>query len=128
MPTKPKPKPKPTPTPTPTYSWIMNPQGVTCFTSPAANCTVLTEGLWEVETVSPFHDEALQSATKEINTILEEVQKSKPDKDLYLSFVAFQNRPFLVWTRADALTPDNDDTAVAEALGLTKPKRPARKR
>ncbi len=110
-PKRPKPKPKPT-----GYSWIMDKDGVVCF-SGGSGQTVAR--LWEADSLSKFHDERLAEATKEINAILERVERSKPSDDHELSFVEFQDRHMLVWATYGAVSPYDEDDVIAEALGLT---------
>jgi hypothetical protein len=69
--------------------------------------------------LTAFHDQTLATATREINAIVDRVLKSKPSEDVELSFVAFQDRHFLVWSKYDAIGPDDDDEVIAEALGLS---------
>src|SRR5262245_46536147 len=108
---RPKPKPKP-----PKYDWVSYLEVIICLPSPHGGQTI--GRLWEADSLSPFHDKALASATKEINAILRRVEESKPEKDLELSFIAFQDRPFLVWSSYGAVGPYDDDDKIAKALGL----------
>jgi hypothetical protein len=74
--------------------------------------------LWEADTLSSFHDEALATATKEINGILERVARSKRDDSMELGFIEFQNRLFLVWSTYDVVSPHHEDKEIIKALGL----------
>jgi hypothetical protein len=98
------------------YSWIISPDGVVCYKNPTAYQTITK--LWEAEELSSFHDEELARATKEINSILGELEKKNKDPERKLSFVQFQNRHFLVWANYGYVGPDDDEKTIAETLKL----------
>jgi hypothetical protein len=110
-PKKPKPKPKP-----PKYTWILTPSGVNCFADPNGGQTLLP--LWEVDTMSSFHDQTLASATKEINAILARCEASRASDDMVLSFIEFQDRLMLVWARYDVVSSYDEDEEIIKAFGL----------
>lgn len=122
-----EPNPKPKPEPTPKYTWLLGP-------SPEREiiCCRGLDGqtlcpLWEADTLSSFHDEALAKATKEINAILERVSRSKRRDDVELGFIEFRNRLLLVWSTYDAVSSYDDDEVIIKALGL-KTSRPVRRK
>jgi hypothetical protein len=119
-PKKPK-KPKP-----PKYTWILSQTGVLCYSDPAGGQQILP--LWEADSLSPFHDETLAKATREINAIFNELAEAKPSEDVELSFIEFQDRPFMVWSSYDAISQYDDDEVVIDALGLKKAEADWRKR
>ena len=57
-----------------------------CCESKHNTCNVAK--LWE-GVATPFHDAVLKQATKEINAIIDRVDRSNPDKARHLSFVQF---------------------------------------
>ena len=74
--------------------------------------------LWEADELSTFHDAELASATKQINTIIEKIQKNNKDPKRTLSLIQFQNRHFLVWATYGAITPYDEDDTIIKALKL----------
>jgi hypothetical protein len=117
MATRKKPKPKPPkPKPEPKYSWILDPKGVTCFADPKGGQTIMR--LWEAEELTGFHDAELAKATREINSILSRIDKNNKDPERKLSFIEFQNRHLLVWSRYDVVSPYDDEATIVKALRL----------
>jgi hypothetical protein len=109
-PKKPKPKPKP-----PKYTYVLSPVGVNCHAGKGGQ----TVGKLHVaKTLSSFHDAELAQATREINQVLDRVERNNKDPKRELSFIEFQDQPFLVWATYDAVGPEDDDDVIARALGL----------
>ena len=99
--------------------WSLGPAGLRCFTSTLHRQTLIP--LWESEEATLFHDEVLKKASREINAILDKVNKDNKDKKRVLSLIEFQNRHMLVWaTYDDIVTPDDDEATVRKALKLKK--------
>jgi hypothetical protein len=107
-----KPK-KPTPAPT-KYTYVLTPRGVTCYADPAGGQTLIPR-LWEADS-SEFHDDTLQTATQEINQIIDRVERENADADRYVSFIEFQSRLMLVWTRYGPIGPHDDEEEIASVL------------
>jgi hypothetical protein len=105
--------------PKPSRSWILGPitKKIYCFKSPAGDC--LVQGLWEASAgeATSFHDAVLAGATSEINTILAGVNNEGGDSRV-LGFIVVAGRPFLVWTDAGSVGPEDDLDVIGEALGL----------
>jgi hypothetical protein len=97
------------------YSWVMKGKKVKCFKG-NGSCTVTA--LWETEGLTVFHDAQLASATKEINAIVEKIQKNNQDSKRTLSAIEYQGRHFLVWSTCGDVTPDDDDATIIKALKL----------
>ena len=69
--------------------------------------------------MSSFHDQTLASATKEINAILARCEASRAsDDDVAFSFIEFQDRLLLVWSRYDVVSSHDEDEEIIKALGL----------
>jgi hypothetical protein len=120
--TNPRPNPK---EPATTYDWIcgdMYCKTVDCFRDPLSHQCVAR--LWEA-TASEFHDAELARATKQINGILNKIEKGNKDPKRKLSLIKFQNRHLLVWAGYGLVGAYDDERTVIKALGL---KVPARKR
>ena len=98
-----------------TYAWTVKDGKVNCYGSPSATCTV--SGLWEAKELTSFHDAQLAQTTKEINAILSKIEKGNKDPERRLSFIKFQHRHFLVWTRSVIGMSDDDET-ILKALRL----------
>jgi len=99
------------------YNYIIKGRHVTCSSGPGAQ-TVM--GLWEAEELSDFHDADLARATKEINAIVDRVEKSNENPKRTLSLIRFQNRHLMVWAHYDSVTPYDDEDTIIEALKLRK--------
>lgn len=106
MPQKPR-KPK---KPKKTYDWFFTDDKetkVVCFASNVSNCTVKAR-LLEADR-SNFHDAELQSATREINDILDRIERNSKDVSRHLCFIDVRNRFMLVWSNeAEGISKDND--------------------
>jgi len=98
-----------------TYAWTFKNKKVNCYASETSSCKV--SKLWEVTTLSAFHDADLARATKQINGILSEVQRGNKDRERELSFIQVQNRHFLAWT-SGVVGPGDDDTTIQKTLKL----------
>jgi len=113
---RPKPKPKPTPK---TYDYFIDEKkdSVVCFASANSMCTVkatLLEG-----GRSDFHDAELQNATQEINKILDRIERDNRDVSRHLSFIDFQNRLMLVWSKhSETVSRVDTDREIAKALKI----------
>ncbi len=68
----------------------------------------------------PAHDEDLMHATKEINAILRKVAKNNSRKDLELHLLDTPRGLLLAWANCDAVSGDDDDEAINQALGVKK--------
>jgi hypothetical protein len=97
-------------------SWIMVDHKVWCYASPAGDCVV--SRFWEsVEAAGSFYDADLERATREANTILDELREAKGRRS-ELSFILVENALLLVWTQP-GVGPDSDPHVIRQALGLT---------
>jgi hypothetical protein len=77
--------------------------------------------LWESGAETLWHDEVLKKATKEINAIVDNLNKGNKDKTRSLALIEFQNRHLLVWTTDDDVVGrDDDEPTVRKALKLKK--------
>jgi hypothetical protein len=74
--------------------------------------------LWEADELTDFHDAELARATREINAIVDRIQKNNKDPERNLSFIQFKNRHLLVWATYGAVTPYDDDATIIKALKL----------
>jgi hypothetical protein len=99
-----------------TYTWSLNPHGMLCYVDPESYQTVTK--LWETTELTAFHDAQLAQATKEINSILREVEKNNKDRERKLSFVRFRNQHFLVWARYGAVGRNDEEKTIAKELKL----------
>jgi hypothetical protein len=100
-----------------TYTWTLQGTQCICLSSTSDDCSVIK--LWEFEEPKPFHDKPLMDATSEINGLLESAAKRNHDPERGLSFISFEGRLFLVWTRRHhGLIAEDDPQVVADALGL----------
>lgn len=117
MPQKRQPRPKP---PAPTYDYSISEHDVViCFKSSENKCTVKARLLEAAH--SEFHDEVLQHATQEINEILDTLERNNRDASRHLSFIDFQNRSMLVWSKPSAgVSREDDEDEIAKALRLTR--------
>ena len=73
---------------------------------------------------SAFHDAEIQQATKEINAIIEEVERGNRDKARELRLVQIHDRHLLAWVYSDLVSSGTDQATVAKMLRL--PKAPAK--
>jgi len=116
-------KPKPQPTPPPKRSWYIHPRTkkLHCYKHDNNDCAVV--GLWQAA-ASELHDAELQSATDEINKILDRVEQDNEDSARRLSFIKFRRRWMLVWIHeAESITSENPEDQIAKALKLRGYKR-----
>jgi len=99
------------------HQWVFDKDGkhVTCAKGPGGQIVIK---LWEAEELTEFHDADLANATKEINAIVESVEKNNKDPNRTLSLIEFQGRHLLVWAHYGAVTPYDDDDVVIKALKL----------
>ena len=109
-------KQKPKPPKPKTYSWTWKDGKINCFVSKEQKCTIIR--LWEAAELTSFHDAELAQATKEINAILSKIGKGNKDPERELSFIQFQNRHFLVWTRSGLIGPEDDDKTIRKMLRI----------
>jgi hypothetical protein len=91
-----------------TYAWVAGGPKLCCRKSKDATQT-LTK-FWEVEELTAFHDAELAQATKEINAILNEIEKGNKDSRRKLSFIQFRNQHFLVWAEYRVGSQDDEET------------------
>lgn len=120
-------RPKPTPKPPPSRSWIIDPwtKKLKCYKHKNADCIVV--GLWQPQR-SDIHDAELQNATKEINGILDRVERDNEDSSRHLCFIKFRSRWMLAWSQhEEVVTSSSPDTEIAKALNLRGSSRPGRK-
>ena len=107
--------------PVKTYAWSYDNGKMNCCESKENTCNVAK--LWE-GAASAFHDDALQQATKEINAVLEELERGNRDKARELRFVQIHDRHLLAWVYSDLVSSGTDQATVAKMLRL--PKAPAK--
>ncbi|HEX2450742.1 MAG TPA: hypothetical protein VHJ69_06365 [Gemmatimonadales bacterium] len=100
-----------------THNWVLSPdrKRVTC--AKGAGGQTVSE-LWEAEGLTEFHDADLARATKEINAIVEKIERNNKDLNHTLSLIEFQGRHLMVWANYGAVTPDDDDNTIIKALKL----------
>jgi hypothetical protein len=109
-------RPKPKPTPHVKRSWYIKPgtDQLICYKNSKDDCAV--SGLWQAGQ-SEFHDAELQTATEEINKILDRVDRDNEDAERRLSLIQFRNRWMLVWIHSEkTVTGENPEHEVAKAL------------
>ena len=99
-----------------TYSWYLGPHGLICYSYPQSYQTITK--LWGTTEFTDFHDAQLAQATKEINGILDQLEKNNKDKERKLSFIRFRNQHFLVWARYGAVGQHDDEKTIVEELKL----------
>lgn len=104
-----------------TYAWSFDNGKMNCCESTSNTCNVAK--LWE-GAASAFHDAEIQQATKEINAILAELDRSNRDKARELRLVQIHDRHLLAWVHSDLVSSGTDQAIVAKALRL--PKGPAK--
>jgi hypothetical protein len=97
------------------HNWIKKNEHVTCAKGPGGQTVV---SLWEAEELTEFHDTELARATKEINAIVDRIQRSNKDPQRTLSLIEFQGRHLMVWANYGAVTPYDDDETIIKALKL----------
>jgi len=98
------------------YSWSWKDGKVHCCADKVSTCTVTK--FWEVTELTTFHDAELQQATKEINAILDGVEKGNNDRTRHPSLIQVQDRHFLVWANHDIVGPSDDDKTIRKMLRL----------
>lgn len=89
---------------------------VWCFADPQDNCSI--SPLWETTRPSEFHDSDLAKATKEINAIINRIDRSNKDKERELCFIKVQDRLMLVWAFHGVVKPSDEGAIIARALNL----------
>ena len=104
-----------------TYAWSFDNGKMNCCESKDNTCNVAK--LWE-GAASAFHDAEIQQATKEINAIIEEVERGNRDKARELRLVQIHDRHLLAWVYSDLVSSGTDQATVAKMLRL--PKAPAK--
>lgn len=104
-----------------TYAWSFDNGKMNCCESTSNTCNVAK--LWEGVT-SPFHDAELRQATREINAILEDLERSNRDAARKLHLVQIHDRHLLAWVHSDLVSSGSDRATVTKMLRLPKlPKR-----
>jgi hypothetical protein len=98
-----------------THNYIIKNNHVTCAKG-AGGQTVVR--LLEAETLTDFHDADLARATKEINAIVDKIEKNNKDPNRKVSLIEFRGRHLMVWASYGAVTPYDDDTEIIKALKL----------
>jgi hypothetical protein len=100
-----------------TYNYVIDKdrKHVTCAKG-AGGQTVMN--LWEAEELSEFHDSDLAAATKEINAIVQRIEKNNKNPKRKLSLIEFQGRHLMVWAHYGTVTPYDDDDTIIKALKL----------
>ncbi len=97
------------------HQYVIHGQHVTCAKGRGGQ-TVMK--LWEAEELTEFHDADLARATKEINAIVDRIEKNNKDPNRTASFIEFQGRHLMVWANYGAVTPYDDDDTIIKALRL----------
>lgn len=97
-----------------TWDWMVVGVTLQCFKS--KNSRQCQAKLHEAS-ASPFHDQKLVNATKQINAILDSVGNDKDGRKL--SFIVFKDQLRLVWATYGAVGPYDDDATVANQLGVS---------
>ena len=98
-----------------THNWIKKGKKVRCAKGAGGQTVV---NLWEAEELTEFHDADLARATKEINAIVERIEKNNKDPERKVSLIEFQGRHLMVWANYGAVTPYDDDDTIIKALKL----------
>lgn len=107
---------KPVPIPIRDYIWEQHEDKIYCFRSTNSRCVVFN--LAEAGR-SEFHNVELQTATRQINGILNRVNKANPDLTRDLALIDVKGRLMLVWTHQRELVGgEDDDRKVAKAFRL----------
>lgn len=98
------------------YSWSVKDGKMNCCESETSTCNL--SKLWEVATVTAFHDAELEQATKEINAIIENIRGTNRDSSRDLHFVQIEDRHLLAWAHSDLVGPLNRDQTIRKMLRL----------
>ena len=108
--TRPRPRPR-------SRSYLIINDIVHCFPDTDSLCHVSRLAESDVET--PSHDKILAKATREINSILDQVRKTNKNKEREMEIIDTPKGLFLVWTLCGvAINPKNDDADIIEVLKL----------
>lgn len=111
------PEPKDEKEPEKTYAWSYDKGKINCCESKQNTCNVAK--LWD-GAASAFHDAELKQATKEINAIMEQLERGNRDKSRELRFVQIHDRHLLAWVHSDLVSSGTDQSRVAKMLRLPK--------
>ena len=100
------------------YAWSYDEKTskMNCCESKTSSCNV--SKLWEVVSITEFHDVELQEATREINGILDGLQRANRDPSRDLHLVQIEERHLLAWVHSDLVGPDSGSDKVAKMLRL----------
>ncbi len=99
-----------------TRDWVIFDGRVICYRSPIDG---QSQPAFAVATkLTPFHDNTLAQATKEINAVLIKVQRANKDSKRKLAIIQTHKGPMLAWTEYGAVGPYDEDAEVEQALGL----------
>jgi hypothetical protein len=100
-----------------TRSWVMLSDGtVRCFKSDNADCVV--SKLWETLAPTAWHPPQLMQATKNIQKVLNELERGNKHPKRRLAFICYDYRPLLAWVDCDTVGSDDDIPVVRKALKL----------
>jgi hypothetical protein len=101
-----------------TYAWSYDEKAkkMSCCENKTSSCNV--SSLWEVTSITEFHDAELQQATIEINGILDGLQRANRDPSRDLHMVEIEGRHLLAWAHSDLVGPDSGDARIAKMLRL----------
>ena len=96
-------------------SWKKGADGsIICFRSNKGGCVVVS---LRTAAQSVFYDADLETATKEINAILDRLVAKNGDTSRHLSFIDTGDGLLLAWSNHEVSAFDDHET-IAEALGL----------
>jgi hypothetical protein len=101
-----------------TYAWSYDDKSkkINCCESTKSSCTV--SKLWEVVSLTEFHDAEIQQATKEINGIVEELRRTNRDSSRELHLIQIEDRHLLAWVHSDLVGAHSGDAKVTRMLRL----------
>jgi hypothetical protein len=113
--------------PTSGYSWSIIGDYIRCYSG--GNTQFITQDfLVEATELSPFHDEELAGATREINEIFARIEQGNRAGERELAVLLTPLGHFLAWTQTmpedagkaprEAVTADSGEAEVMEALKL----------
>jgi hypothetical protein len=98
------------------YDYIQTNKGVSCFESKTDMCGIIP--LVNATSLSDWHDEPLQQATYEINSILEKIAEANKDDSKCLSLLKTPKGLFLAWTKKAMTSLHNDQDELCRELRI----------
>ncbi|MFD3546070.1 hypothetical protein ACFWUW_10705 [Streptomyces sp. NPDC058655] len=101
-----------------TFSWItLHGTETVCYPSPRDAQFIVA--MLSPKHLTPFHDDDLAQATREINAITARVSQANSDPKREPSFISFRGKLMLVWASTEhPVGPDSSPQEIAKVLGL----------